>query len=131
MVMSTKERESHFHRLPGQRLPKERLTPEGVDFEEIKKAVKTTFAQDDSLLNLFNAKRDYFLDFFLGVRDIELGRGREMFDLVVKKYHMDDMNLRENHPVRQGEPITKLIRAEAHKLYERKRIAQALRPRLS
>ena len=72
MVMSEKERFPHIHRLPGQRLPKERLTPEGVDFEEIKKAVRTTFAQNDSLLNLFNTKRDYFLDFFLGVRDIEL-----------------------------------------------------------
>lgn len=130
MVMSEKERFPHIHRLPGQRLPKERFTPEGVDFEEIKKIVKTTFAEKEEILNLFSRKQTYFWEFFLGVRDIEMGKGREHFDSVVKKYHMNDMNLPDSHPVIRGQPITKLIRAETQKLYQQKRLQQLLRAKL-
>lgn len=130
MVMSAKERVPHIHRLPGQLLPKEKLTPEGIDFEEIKKAVRTTFAEKDKMLDLFNRKQTYFWDFFLGVRDLEMGKGRERFEWVVQKYHMDDMNLPNTHPVKQGEPITKLIRAEAQRLYQHKRLQQLLRTKL-
>lgn len=108
--MSVREREPHFHRLPGgQRLhPERKIFPVGYipsSWPQMNEVITEQFRDNPDTLAFYKANKRFYISFFNARSDIAQHRGSERFNRFVARYATEDSKFYKPERFTIGKPI--------------------------